>query len=545
MNWICPLPFGLNLFEGLIVGYGARNSLKGGAKPFQQLLAGMILSPGPFNAPPPPGQPEVPSQAEDGGPGVFLPRVRSEEAISNPSHGMEEVYTVTARLGGERGNPSLGVLPPPLDGWSPVPKVPLKEDIKKIPLADGPLLLTFDQAWEGSASPHSMSPGSEGWIQAEGARIIDLIQGKGSIPVTTPTMESGEGKGYPLHSGVKTGQGVMMLDLVGEGVTAPELPWVPVLLWHLEDKGPEFTRDRVKVLAFLVDIRDASGGKSERPGIKSQAHTTGTRPYPVKGKILVVQSGFHNPLPMGFKTVLSGGEKAVGSKARTGSGDVKGFEATPSQVISDDEVGQPLTFQPLMLKLDKAFGKKEPSTWGKGDEPEARVLFSPRATYPLKTTPLKLSVPMSQPRVNGRQVIDQIVHKARLLLKEGRAEIEVRLKPEHLGTMKVQVALEDRWMVVRLGVENQEVRHLIESHLDQLRASLTQRGLEVKEFDVFVEHRLLSPPGQSLWAGLDGERGRGGHLFAEAGTESQAPEDGPGAEMAFRSFGYNTVEWIA
>ena len=142
------------------------------------------------------------------------------------------------------------------------------------------------------------------------------------------------------------------------------------------------------------------------------------------------------------------------------------------------------------------------------------------------------------------EVVDQIVRHVVTSIKEGRSEMHILLEPEHLGTLRLRLLLDESTLTVRLQVASESTRELIESHLPKLRAFLEQQGLSVEKFDVLVEHEA---PGSS-------DR-RETPLYRErtSAPYSRGPENGlvtlEEADVLphrlHRSFGYNTMEWTA
>lgn len=77
------------------------------------------------------------------------------------------------------------------------------------------------------------------------------------------------------------------------------------------------------------------------------------------------------------------------------------------------------------------------------------------------------------------------------ILSNGQA-IEVQLTPEHLGKVTMKLEYKAGEMVAGIKVENADVKNLLEGSLQELRESLTQKGIVVKEIHVSVskdDHR--------------------------------------------------------
>lgn len=89
--------------------------------------------------------------------------------------------------------------------------------------------------------------------------------------------------------------------------------------------------------------------------------------------------------------------------------------------------------------------------------------------------------------VEVKEVIDQIVKKAELLIKQNASEIKINLKPEFLGKMTIKIAVEEGIVTARFLTENLQVKHLLESNLNTLRQSLESQGIRVEKTEVNVQ----------------------------------------------------------
>lgn len=88
--------------------------------------------------------------------------------------------------------------------------------------------------------------------------------------------------------------------------------------------------------------------------------------------------------------------------------------------------------------------------------------------------------------INPKEVIDQIVEKVRVDLTNEKNEIRIRLKPEVLGEMLMNIEVTKNTVVAKVMVDNQRTKEIIENNLIQLREELKDSGLEIKTFEVFV-----------------------------------------------------------
>ncbi len=87
------------------------------------------------------------------------------------------------------------------------------------------------------------------------------------------------------------------------------------------------------------------------------------------------------------------------------------------------------------------------------------------------------------------QVMDQVSNSVRLTMKQGGGEARMRLYPESLGELKIELSVEDGVMKAKFLVNNSMVKDVIEDNFARLRDSLTNNGLKVESFSVSVDQQ--------------------------------------------------------
>jgi len=86
------------------------------------------------------------------------------------------------------------------------------------------------------------------------------------------------------------------------------------------------------------------------------------------------------------------------------------------------------------------------------------------------------------------QTMNQIVQKAVLLNNSGQNAVQIDLKPDFLGHIRMHIVTESQQVAVRIVAEFPFVKDMLESNLNQLKAELQAQGLEVDELEVSVAH---------------------------------------------------------
>lgn len=82
--------------------------------------------------------------------------------------------------------------------------------------------------------------------------------------------------------------------------------------------------------------------------------------------------------------------------------------------------------------------------------------------------------------------IDQLADKAVMTINEGNTEIEIQVKPEHLGKLVLKVGLDDGILTGKIYTSSLEIKEFLQENLDILRNSLREQGLVFASLDVDV-----------------------------------------------------------
>jgi len=118
------------------------------------------------------------------------------------------------------------------------------------------------------------------------------------------------------------------------------------------------------------------------------------------------------------------------------------------------------------------------------------IAAEPSTTVPDKPTAVQAAAftrtEASAAKTFQTTLMDQIVDKAAIRSLHGRSEIHIRLKPESLGKVQMNVATVKGKVVVRILTDLPVVKDAIEIHLHQLKVELGNHGLTIDKFDVVV-----------------------------------------------------------
>ncbi len=113
-----------------------------------------------------------------------------------------------------------------------------------------------------------------------------------------------------------------------------------------------------------------------------------------------------------------------------------------------------------------------------------------------KTTVLKGGHPASTAaaKKSFQQHFNEIVQQARVTVKDNsNGSFSLRLYPRHLGSVTVNLGLEQGILNGRFLVENTEARNLLMQNLDAVREHLEEAGIDIGEFQVNVRDQEHAP----------------------------------------------------
>ncbi|MEZ6232838.1 MAG: flagellar hook-length control protein FliK [Phycisphaerales bacterium] len=120
--------------------------------------------------------------------------------------------------------------------------------------------------------------------------------------------------------------------------------------------------------------------------------------------------------------------------------------------------------------------------------PASTPAVAPAASARAGTTaaPSKLAPP-KPPAADRQGVITQANRALGLALRAKDGSVRFNLAPEHLGALRVELTRTEQGGVsARFEATSQQAREILESSIEQLRASLEARGLRVDRLDVRV-----------------------------------------------------------
>src|SRR5699024_10893432 len=74
--------------------------------------------------------------------------------------------------------------------------------------------------------------------------------------------------------------------------------------------------------------------------------------------------------------------------------------------------------------------------------------------------------------IDKKDIVNHIVEKTKLIIDENKPEIQVKLKPEFLGELILEVEVKEGFVLAKALVENYKTKKLIETNIIELREKL-------------------------------------------------------------------------
>ncbi|OPX44587.1 flagellar hook-length control protein FliK [Ruminiclostridium hungatei] len=108
-----------------------------------------------------------------------------------------------------------------------------------------------------------------------------------------------------------------------------------------------------------------------------------------------------------------------------------------------------------------------------------------RAIANNQTEAAKSTFAMPQTIKTG-ELLNQVVEQAKVVIGPDKTEMVIHLKPDHLGKLELKVVTEQGIVAAKFVAENQQVKEIIETNMQQLKDSLQKQGINIEGVSVQV-----------------------------------------------------------
>lgn len=153
------------------------------------------------------------------------------------------------------------------------------------------------------------------------------------------------------------------------------------------------------------------------------------------------------------------------------------------------------------------------------------------------------SVQNSRAVVDPQDLMDQVVKKAEVMIRDNSSEMTLQLKPGFLGKMTIKIAVDEAGTVTaHFSTSSQQVKNALEQNIQTLRQSLEAQGMKVDRTEVNVQldsGGMMNDPGgrQDLW-----QQPRGNPFVRFSDSEGESIPAASQPVNPVQTIGYETQE---
>jgi len=138
-------------------------------------------------------------------------------------------------------------------------------------------------------------------------------------------------------------------------------------------------------------------------------------------------------------------------------------------------------------------------------------------------------------RATFQQSFQDLVKEARIQLSEGRTEIKIALRPEHLGRLRIKLEMEGETVMAKMVTDSPMAKQLLEENLPRLLEIFSQQGIDIDGFTVDVSSQEA-----------DTQEGSGsGKNAGEQNESSEVGEVNNRGTQEYILRDYSTMEYVA
>jgi len=304
------------------------------------------------------------------------------------------------------------------------------------------------------------------------------------------TAQEGIINGQPESSGIKGSAPLnSLLQMLGMGTTDAAMDTTPDT-GNLQGPKMAAGQEGVHLDGAVLDrlsalLQTAQTTVSENAKIATAGHDGGLSSWatgdPNSETLLEVQTRqmSENSQPLKIQETL----KAAAQHPANPNSATEGITVkTPEEVLGTRSALE----KSEMLPVDASGNKISQID---GDSKDSGLLFS-QDQMPQHLAKLENGAHSSEASQRSlmSQSMNQIVQKAVLSLHNGQHEVELHLKPDFLGHIRMQIVSEGQHVAIKMVAELPFVKDMLVNNLHQLKADLQAQGLDIGELEVSVAH---------------------------------------------------------
>ncbi len=182
--------------------------------------------------------------------------------------------------------------------------------------------------------------------------------------------------------------------------------------------------------------------------------------------------------------VLVSGEKAVTEDLETQEGDETGQVNLNHPTENTGEAKETV---PVEIRPQERNSGREKET-GTGQDSGSQFLqgWSRTGVETLQEGPAVEQVEIPFEAAQAREVMDQVTEYMKAEVKPDMTELELRLHPETLGTLRIHLTAREGVVTAQFTAENEAVKTVLEAQAAQLKENLNEQGVKVEAVEVTI-----------------------------------------------------------
>lgn len=246
----------------------------------------------------------------------------------------------------------------------------------------------------------------------------------------------------------------------------------------VQAKPPLDTKVKDARSDVLLDMRHTDSNALTRSSTTSQAVASASDPFSASAGL---QSSSQAAIPVAAITQdnQQTANRNIASERSTTTS-LGGVLAGPSETGTDAEAN--LAEHGGSRNEERRSSERTAGPRPKPEQTSAATRASP-AESPLKAAPAESVPPLSaHERV---RVVDQVAQKLDTMrISNGRQEVTVHLRPDHLGDLRLTIVADRQEVTARIVAETAAARDAVQEGLEQLRSALEHKGYSLQGLDV-------------------------------------------------------------
>jgi flagellar hook-length control protein FliK len=186
-----------------------------------------------------------------------------------------------------------------------------------------------------------------------------------------------------------------------------------------------------------------------------------------------------------FDRALAEGEVQIDEPGAAVSGDGTEPRARITSLQVSEETARTPDGDGETLDLEKAFHPDAATIPESASEMGQTAAVKPAGTGEMLSTPVETLTQgqaMDTEQVRGN--LQQMVQTITTQVKEGVQEMEILLRPEHLGKLKISLRMEEGAISAALTAADHRVQEALQPHMEEMQTLLKDKGLPVTQVEV-------------------------------------------------------------